>query len=979
MSTTPSSNYTTLYSGNANPVVPTTGYGNANVVSLLAVGSDGANTVTNIVATGNITGNYFIGNGSQLTGIVANASYGDSNVVTLMAAFGSNVISTTGNITGGNIRTAGVVSATGNITGNYILGNGSQLTGLPATYGNANVATYLASGTLNSNIITTANVQGAFLTTSGASGNITGVNYMSANFYLGDGGLLSNVGGTYSNANVSNFLANFGSNSISTSGNVTAGYFVGNGSLLTSITGANVTGTVANATFATSAGSATTALTANTVTDAAQANITSVGVLTSLSVSGNTQSGNILTVGQVSATGNVAGNFFIGNGSQLTGIAAGTYGNANVSDFLANGFGSNTISTIGNVTAGYFLGNGSQLTGIAGGSPAGNNLNFQYNNSGSFGGVPNTFFYSGNGTIEIASAKFEAGAGPSSQITVPGAAGYVSVVGNVIAGNILTTGVVSATGNVNGNYFIGNGSQLTGIAGTTPGGTANSIQFNSGNTFAGIADAFHYTGNGITEISKVRFSSTASGGGSGEVFVPGTVGYVSVVGNIIGGNILTAGVVSATGNVAGNFFIGNGSQLTGISGGGGSPGGANTQIQFNDASAFGGNANLTFNNSTGNVNLGNVIFTTSNVTNFINTVTPHAGTPAANATAFNSSQIIIGNGWQGNLNLNNQTGAVAMRASKLLYWDTIPITDSGGPRVAGIGSNPFIQLQGNVSNTNSRLAALGGSLVIGGTANNFQYTTSSQFAAVGTSTGVTVGQASTNIAIGNTTVNNMVGVVSNMQVNGASNVGNSSGFYSALTPATAAYVQTAGGLVIQFGGTASVASDNVFGVYMNGNTSAGIFGGINNTNSMRKATNYYFLRNDDNLAQNKLGSLRLFNEYQYDNTSSAGTLTVDKNNGQVQSVVLTEAITTVTFSNFVTSASDGTTTDYQTDTVTLILRQGATPYAVTMPTGSAYRYAAGTTTVGATANTTTMISVTANYDSISAADQYLITISPEFS
>ena len=91
MSTTSSSNYTTLYSGNANPVVPTTGYGNANVVSLLAVGSDGANTVTNIVATGNITGNYFLGNGSQLTGIVANSSYGDSNVVTLMAAFGSNV------------------------------------------------------------------------------------------------------------------------------------------------------------------------------------------------------------------------------------------------------------------------------------------------------------------------------------------------------------------------------------------------------------------------------------------------------------------------------------------------------------------------------------------------------------------------------------------------------------------------------------------------------------------------------------------------------------------------------------------------------------------------------------------------------------------------------------------------------------------------------------------------------------------------
>ena len=50
------------------------------------------------------------------------------------------------------------------------------------------------------------------------------------------------------------------------------------------VAGANVSGTVANATYATSAGSATTA---GTVTTNAQPNITSVGTLTNLSVSGN--------------------------------------------------------------------------------------------------------------------------------------------------------------------------------------------------------------------------------------------------------------------------------------------------------------------------------------------------------------------------------------------------------------------------------------------------------------------------------------------------------------------------------------------------------------------------------------------------------------------------------------------------------------------------------------------------------------------
>ena len=80
-----------------------------------------------VSSVGNITAPYFFGNGSQLTGLAA--TYGNANVVTLLAGFGSNTVSTTGNITGG-----------------YIFGNGSQLTGLAATYGNSNVVAYGESG-----------------------------------------------------------------------------------------------------------------------------------------------------------------------------------------------------------------------------------------------------------------------------------------------------------------------------------------------------------------------------------------------------------------------------------------------------------------------------------------------------------------------------------------------------------------------------------------------------------------------------------------------------------------------------------------------------------------------------------------------------------------------------------------------------------------------------------------------------------------
>ena len=80
--------------------------GNANVtvggVSNVAVFATTGTYVAGVVsATGNITGNYFVGNGSQLTGIVS--SYGNANVVANLAALGSNPVSTTGNITAGNI------------------------------------------------------------------------------------------------------------------------------------------------------------------------------------------------------------------------------------------------------------------------------------------------------------------------------------------------------------------------------------------------------------------------------------------------------------------------------------------------------------------------------------------------------------------------------------------------------------------------------------------------------------------------------------------------------------------------------------------------------------------------------------------------------------------------------------------------------------------------------------------------------------
>ena len=293
------------------------------------------NNTGNITATGNVTAAYFSGdgssltniNGSNVTGTVANATTA-TTADSANAVAGANVSGTVANAAyatnsglaqyvtenaQANITSVGVLtslSATGNISGSYIFGNGSQLTGLGATYSNSNVTTLLAG--FGSNTIST-------------SGNIT------AGYVLGNGSQLTGLPATYGNANVAGFLAAFGSNAISTTGNVTSAYHIGNGSLLTAITGANVTGTVGNASFATSAGTAATAntaATAVTVTQASQSAITTVGTLTSLNVSGN-----------ITSSATIGGNTY----SELTSSQGSTgssvtpvFSNGSVQKFTAN-------------------------------------------------------------------------------------------------------------------------------------------------------------------------------------------------------------------------------------------------------------------------------------------------------------------------------------------------------------------------------------------------------------------------------------------------------------------------------------------------------------------------------------------------------------------------------------------------------------------------------------------------------------------
>jgi hypothetical protein len=158
-----------------------------------------------------------------------------------------------------------------------------------------------------------------------------------------NGGVVFNVGGQPNRFSVTStgFTANGTGNIV---GTLTANSFVGIGASLSSLTGANVNGAVANATFAANAGLAANATVANTVRTNAQPNITSVGTLTSLVVSGNISANNANITGNITAN-NFNGNFNVSqaNVANQVNIGSSVTGNSIQYLVMANNTGNQTL------------------------------------------------------------------------------------------------------------------------------------------------------------------------------------------------------------------------------------------------------------------------------------------------------------------------------------------------------------------------------------------------------------------------------------------------------------------------------------------------------------------------------------------------------------------------------------------------------------------------------------------------------------
>jgi hypothetical protein len=156
-------------------------------------------------------------------------------------------ISVSGNVNSGNIVNTGLISSTGNVTGNYIFGNGSQLTGVSTgassnvSNGTSNVTVVSSGGDVSVGIGGTGNVA-VFATTGeyitgivSATGTVTGSSLL---------GSVVSVSGTVTAASVVGGVITGTSTSVS--GNVTGGNVITGGTI--SATGNLTAGNIATGT-----------------------------------------------------------------------------------------------------------------------------------------------------------------------------------------------------------------------------------------------------------------------------------------------------------------------------------------------------------------------------------------------------------------------------------------------------------------------------------------------------------------------------------------------------------------------------------------------------------------------------------------------------------------------------------------------------------------------------------------------------------
>jgi hypothetical protein len=628
---------TTLISNGTSNVQVVAANGNVAInidsTSNIAVFSNTGAYITGLIsATGNITGNYFIGNGSQLTGVAAssvdannligntlssnvvNSSLTSVGVLTGLSVSGgvqvngnissNTAISATSNITGGNILTGGLISATGNITAGNISTSGPS--------GNITGANVISGTTLSaSSSMITANLSATGTVDFVSSGNISLGNV--GNVHIGGGSngylLTTNGSGNLSWTQTASTSLIFNGNSNVSIPNSNGNIYINANAAVDQQWNFDTTGNLAFPGGGIIYGVPTVPLgTGNTIV--LQPAGSGVNTTQQLLIypTGNVAdgdhihltSGNLLQTElflgsddfyvKLANTGNIVLNSS-GNAGQWVFDTTGnlsasgniiTTANVNGANFNGNVFGT-TVSASGNITSGNLNAAGLSLSGnVLSALNSTSNITTSANvDAANFNGnvYGNTVSTSGN----ITGANVNTGG--------------LSLSGNVLSAINSTSNIIT-TANVNAANFNGN------VYGTTVSASGNI----DGNNINGAG--LSLSSNVLSALNSTSAITTTANITGGNIITTGSSG------NIFGANVISGTTLSATGNVvSANVNTGqlslSGNVISAI----------NSTSNINTtANIYGGNVSATYISSTGNVdgsnvNVGTALYTASIVGN----------------------------------------------------------------------------------------------------------------------------------------------------------------------------------------------------------------------------------------------------------------------------------------------------------------------------------------------------------------------------
>ena len=679
------------------------GGGLSNIVGANVTGEVTNSATANAVAGANVSGEVaYAAVANSVAG--SNVSGAVSFATTANAVAGANVsgevafAATANSVAGANISGEAAFAATANAVAGANVSGEVSFAQVANSIAGANVTGEVSfAGTANS--VAGANVSGAVANATHA------VSSDSANAVAG-----ANVTGEVPFAQVANSVA--GAN---VSGQVA---FAGTANI---VAGANVTGSVANATYADTSG---------TVETAAQPNITSVGSLSSLSVTGNVAGGNISTTGVLEVTGNVsAGNvsgtggvftYVSGDGANLTNISVstGSYIEAGTSEARLDTDGPFRVTVGGTANVLQVNNTGTEVAVTGSMSVSGgldNNINFNstsnlgpVGNVTITGGVSGAFLHTdGAGTLTWNTGTVQPTQGTDTQIIFNDGgttyAGNTGLTFNKTSGNVAIPGNLAVTSAVSGATLAGSlvtnaQPNITSVGTLTSlilGGTLNTnsdVITNAGNieisagtgSFKGNgAGLTNITGANVSEVPLATLATTATTAnavaGANE---SGEVPFAQVANSVAGANVSGEVDFAATANaVAGANVTGAVSTAT-----------VATTVSSAAQSNITSVGTLTSLSVTGNVSAGNVSGTGG--------VFTYVSGDGANLTAIDGQQVTgevdfaqVANSVAG----ANVSGTVALATSATSATTSGTVTTSAQPNITSVGTMTVLGVNGIVT------------------------------------------------------------------------------------------------------------------------------------------------------------------------------------------------------------------------------------------------------------------------------------------